>query len=229
MTQTDSEKDLINVVNENILRARQMVVGRDSMFLIARALLENKLAERSKILIVGAGWGDEISLLAAPNPEWQFVGADLSEEMLKLARARFAHENLPNKIELHQTQIGELPDENFDAATCILTLHFVADDGAKLSMLKAIRQRLKSGAPFFLADAVLEKNADVFQENLAAWKRHAQNNGCLPVAVGKMDENMKNLPFVTEERELELLHQAGFASARKVFQGIFINGWLAIA
>lgn len=206
-----------------------MVVGRDSMFLIARALLENKLAERSKILIVGAGWGDEISLLAAPNPEWQFVGVDLSEEMLKLARARFAHENLPNKIELHQTQIGELFDENFDAATCILTLHFVADDGAKLSMLKAIRQRLNSGAPFFLADAVLEKNAGVFQENLAAWKRHAQNNGCSPVAVGKMDENMKNLPFVTEERELELLHQAGFASSRKVFQGIFINGWLAIA
>lgn len=81
------------------------------------------------------------------TPAWQFVGVDLSEEMLKLARARFAAESLPNKIEFHQTDVHNLNDENFDAATCILTLHFVPDDGAKLAVLQAIRQRLKPGMP----------------------------------------------------------------------------------
>ena len=203
-----------------------MVVGRDALFLIVRALFENKLREDAKILIVGSGWGDEIFLLGSPNPGWRFVGVDLSEAMLKLARARVAAENLLNEVQLHQADVRELNDENFDAATCILTLHFVPDNGAKLALLQAIRQRLKPGAPFFLVDAVRETNEAVFEENLQAWTRHARNNGCPPETIEKMDENMMSLPLVTEERETELLREAGFRETRKVYQGIFINGWL---
>ncbi len=229
MSQTDLEKDVLTVVNENVLRAGQMVVGRDALFLIVRALFENKLDEAAKILVVGSGWGDEIFLLGVPNPGWQFVGVDLSEAMLKLARARIAHENLPNKVELHQADLRELNDENFDAATCILTLHFVPDDGAKLALLQAIRQRLKPGAPFYLVDGVREESETVFEENLAAYQRHAQNNGAPPDVIEKMIEYTTTLPLVSEDRETELLREAGFAEIRKVYQGIFINGWLCEA
>lgn len=206
-----------------------MVVGRDALFLIARAFFENKLGANPKILVVGSGWGDEIYLFGKPNPGWQFVGVDTSEEMLKLAQGRFAAENLPNKVEMHQTDVRELNDENFDTATCILTLHFIPDDGAKLEILQAIWQRLKPGAPFFLVDAVREKSEASFQENVQAWKRHAQNNGAPPETIEKMAEITMTLPFVTEERETELLREANFAEIRKVYQGIFINGWLCRA
>lgn len=206
-----------------------MVVGRDALFLIARAFFENKLGANAKILVVGSGWGDEIYLFGKPNPGWQFVGVDTSEEMLKVARARFAAENLPNKIELHLRDVRELNDENFDAATCILTLHFVPDDGAKLEILQAIRQRLKTNAPFFLVDAVRETSEASFQENVQAWKRHAENNGASPETIEKMSEHTMTLPLVTEERETELLREANFAEIRKVYQGIFINGWLCRA
>ena len=229
MSESELEKDVLTVVNENILRAGQMVVGRDALFLIVRALFENKLNEDAKILVVGSGWGDEIFLLGVPNPGWQFVGVDLSEAMLKLARARIARENLSNKVELHQSDVRELNDENFDAATCVLTLHFVPDDGAKLALLQAIRQRLKPGAPFYLVDGVREEDEAVFEENLAAYKRHAQNNGAPPDVIEKMVEYTMTLPLVSEDRETELLREAGFAEIRKVYQGIFINGWLARA
>lgn len=215
MLQTDLEENILTVVEENALRARQMVVGREALSLIARAFFKNKLGANAKILVIGAGWGDEISFLGNPNPGWQFVGVDPSEEVLKLARGRFAAENLPNKVELHQTDVRELTDENFDAATCLLTLHFIADDGAKLAVLRAIRQRLKPGAPFFLVDAVREKSEAVFQENVKAWKRHG--------------EHTMTLPFITEERETELLREANFGEIRKVYQGIFINGWFCRA
>lgn len=229
MLESDLEKDVLTVVNENVLRARQMVVGRDALFLVVRALFENKLDEDAKILVVGSGWGDEIFLLGLPNPGWHFVGVDLSETMLNLARARIAAENLSNKVELHQADVRELNDENFDAATCVLTLHFVPDDGAKLAVLQAIRQRLKPGALFYLVDAVREKSEAVFEENVQAYKRHAQNNGAPPETIKKMVEHTMTLPLVTEERETELLREAGFAEIRKVYQGIFINGWLCRA
>lgn len=228
MSQTDSEKHDLTVVDEYTLRARQSVAGRDASLLIARAFFENKLAANAKILVVGAGWGDEILSLGKPNPEWEFVGVDLSEEMLELARSRFAAENLPNKVELHQTDIRNLDDENFDAATCILTLHFVPDDGAKLAVLQAIQKRLKQGAPLFLVDAVREKDEAEYQENVAAWRRHALNNGMPVEMIDKMIENSMNLPIVTEQRELELLHEAGFSKTRKVYQGIHVNGWLSV-
>lgn len=228
MSQIDFEKHVLTGVEEYVLRARQSIPARDAIFLIARALFENKLAESSKILVVGAGGGEEILSLGKPNPGWKFVGVDLSEAMLKLADTRFAQEQLQNKVELHRTDVRNLDDKDFDAATCILTLHFVADDGAKLAMLQAIRERLKSEALFFLVDGAGESGNPEFTENVAAWKRHAQNNGMPVEMVEKMVENTMNLPLVTEEREIELLRSAGFADVRKVYQGIHVNGWLSV-
>ncbi len=228
MSQVDFEKHASTGIEEYVLRARQSIPGRDAIFLIARALFEIKLAENAKILVVGAGGGEEILSLGLPNPGWQFVGVDLTKAMLELAETRFAQKQLPNKVELHQTDIRNLDETDFDAATCILTLAFVADDGAKLAMLRAIRERLKSGALFLLVEGVLEKEDAQFQENVRAWKRHAQNNG-MPIELTEiMVENTLKLPLVTEERELELLREAGFADARKVFQGIHVNGWLSM-
>jgi len=227
MSQIDFEKHILTSVNEYVLRARQSIPGRNAIFLIARALFENKLAESSKILVVGAGGGEEILSLGKPNPGWQFVGVDLSEEMLKLADTRFAQEQLPNKVELHRTDVRNLDDKDFNAATCILTLHFVANDGAKLETLQAIRERLKSEALFFLVDGVGEVGKPEFQDNVAAWKRHAQNNGMPAEMVEKMVENTMKLPLVTEAQEIELLREAGFVNVRRVYQGIHVSGWIA--
>jgi tRNA (cmo5U34)-methyltransferase len=227
MSQENSERETLNKVKEAILRSQQSVAGRDAIFLILRAFFENKLDANAKIIVVGAGWGEEILSLGKPNPEWQFVGVDLSEEMLNLARLNIAAENLPNKVELHQTDVRNLNDENFDAATCILTLHFVPDDGAKLALLQAVRKRLRPGAPFYLVDGVREADEAEYQENVAAWKRHAVNNGMPIEMIDKFVENSMNLPIVTEQRELELLREAGFTKTRKVYQGIHVGGWLS--
>ncbi len=224
----NSEKEILNRVKEAVLRSQQSVAGRDAMFSITRAFFENKLVADAKILVVGAGWGDEIVSLGVPNPQWEFVGVDLSEEMLNLARVRFAAENFPNKVELQKSDVQNLKDENFDAATCILTLHFVPDNGAKLALLKAIQKRLKRDAPFFLVDGVREPDEAEYQENLAAWKRHAVNQGMPVEMIDKFVESTMNLPIVTEQRELELLREAGFSKTRKVYQGIHVCGWLSV-
>jgi len=227
MSKTEFEK-LLSGINEYVERARQSIPGRDALFLIARSYLENKLSTNAKILVIGAGGGEEIISLGKDNSSWEFVGVDLSEEMLKLANSRIQQEGLKNEVHLHQMEVLNLEDNDFDAATCLLTLHFVPDDGSKLKTLQAIQKRLKPNSPFILVDAVGERETPEFSDNVMAWKRHAQNNGMPIELLDKMFENAMALPFVTENRETELLTQAGFSQIRKIYQGTCFNGWLAI-
>lgn len=46
--------------------------------------------------------------------------------------------SLDNKISLVQGLIEDVAEKDFDAATSILVIHFLADDGIKLNFLKGI-------------------------------------------------------------------------------------------
>lgn len=228
MSKVDFEKHVLTGIDDYVLRARQSIPGRDALFSIARSCLEIKLSANAKILVVGAGGGEEIISCGKDNADWRFVGVDLSEEMLKLATSRIKHEGLNNEIQLHKMEVIDLEDRGFDAATCFLTLHFVPDDGSKLATLQAIRTRLKPKSPFIVVDGAGQRETTEFSDNMMTWKRHAQNNGMPIDFLDKMVENAIELPFVTEEREVELLAEAGFSEIRKIYQGAWFNGWLAV-
>ena len=233
MSKIDFEKHVLTGIDDYVLRARQSIPGRDALFAIARCylenkLLENKLSTNAKILVVGAGGGEEIISLGKHNPSWRFVGVDLSAKMLELANSRIQQEDLKNEVQLHKMEVLNLEDKDFDAATCFLTLHFIPDDGSKLATLQAIQKRLKPNSPFILVDGAGERETVEFNDNFMAWKTHAQNNGISAEFLEQMTRTVMELPLVSEDREVELLAQAGFKQIRKVYQGIWFNGWLAV-
>ncbi|VEP13380.1 Methyltransferase type 12 [Hyella patelloides LEGE 07179] len=227
MSETDFEKHILTGIDDYVLQARQCIPGRDALFLMARCYFENKLTKDAKILVVGAGGGEEIVSLGKYNPSWSFVGVDLSEKMLKLAHIRIQQEDLKNDVQLHRKEVFNLEERDFDAATCFLTLHFVPDDGSKLKILQTIKTKLKPNSPFILVDAAAMKETAEFRDDVLAWKRHAQNNGMPPEHLDKLVENTMNVPFVTEDRELELLASSGFKQIKKMYQGTWIHGWLS--
>ena len=141
---------------------------------------------------------------------------------------KLCQEDLKNQVQLHKMEVLNLEDKNFDAATCFLTLHFIPDDGSKLATLQAIQKRLKPNSPLMLVDVVGERETVEFNDNFMAWKTHAQNNGISSEFLEQMTKTVMELPFVSEDREIEILAQAGFEQIRKVYQGIWFNGWLAV-
>lgn len=228
MSKVAFEKHILTGIDDYVLRARQSIPGRDALFLIARSYLENKLSVDAKILVVGAGGGEEIISCGKNNTSWKFVGVDLSKEMLKLAASRIKHEGLSNEVRLLKIEVIDLEERNFDAATCFLMLHFIPDDGSKLTTLQAIRKRLKPNSPFILVDGAGQRETTTFNNDVMAWKKYAQNNGMPAELLDRMVENAMDLPFVTEEREAELLAEAGFFEIRKIYQGTWFNGWLSV-
>lgn len=210
--------------------AEQFIPGRQAIFAIVEsALLELIPQGPARILVVGAGGGEEILRLGLNNPDWSFVGVDTFEPMVELAHKRLAQTSVGARSKVHVSTIDDLGEKDFDAATSILTAHFVPDDGAKLAFFEAIHKRLKPGTPFTVVDGVGVAGEEQTELLRRIWKRHAIRNGIAPDVAASNAENFKKVAAVSERREEELLASAGFKRLTPIFQGLAIKGWLAFA
>ena len=79
---------------------------------------------------------------------------DIRRRRSVAGNARRSHDARSERIcracELHEGLIDDAPDGPFDAATCLLTLHFLPADERRRTASE-IRRRLKPGAPFVAA------------------------------------------------------------------------------
>lgn len=98
-------------------------------------LLAERTPDEAQVLVLGAGGGLELQALAATHPRWRFCGVDPSAEMLVLATQTLGA--LAARVELHEGYIDSAPSGPFDAATCLLTLHFVPQDERRRTLAGA--------------------------------------------------------------------------------------------
>jgi tRNA (cmo5U34)-methyltransferase len=217
-------------LDDYVTLAEQIIPGRRAIFAIVEASFLELLPQGpANILVVGAGGGEEILRLGQDNPHWSFVGMDTHEPMVELARRRLAGTPVGARSQLHSKPIESLDEQDFDAATCILTAHFVPDDGSKLAFFKAIRARLKPGAPLAIVDGVGVAGEAETELLRRIWKRHAVRNGIAEEVAELNVETFKKLAVVSVERQEELLTSAGFERLTPIFRGLAIKGWLAFA
>ncbi|HEU0264786.1 MAG TPA: class I SAM-dependent methyltransferase [Geobacterales bacterium] len=217
-------------VSEYDTSIRLFCAAYEEIFKLSHCCLSARLSDSAKVLVVGAGSGMEISAFAPLSPGWSFCGVDPSADMLALARKKIAEKQLTNDVQLIKGYLHDLKDEQtFDAATCILVMHFLPDDGAKLALLKNIYQRLKPGALLVLVDGVGEPGSPAFEEITSAWKRYPIMNGVPAEMVEKAfaEVIMQMVRFVPEPRILELLQQAGFTGVSRFYTGFLYGGWTA--
>lgn len=111
-------------------------------------LLAESVPDTGRVLVHGAGGGLEMRSLAGAQSGWTFDGVDPSADMLDTARRTVAPH--ADRMRFHHGYIDAAPEGPFDAATSLLTFHFIAAD-QRLATLRNIRRRLRPGAPFVLA------------------------------------------------------------------------------
>lgn len=106
------------------------------------------------VLDLGCGPATQLALVARLNPQTQFVGVDLSHEMLQRAREHVAAEGLTN-ITLTKgdiTNLAEFADASVDAVMSTVVLHHLPDVAALDRCFGAIARVLKPGGGLYVVD-----------------------------------------------------------------------------
>ncbi len=174
------------------------------------------------ILVAGCGNGNEIESLVKADQDWQVLGIDTSPDMLIQAREQL--DNLSN-VQLVEGLVSDLAkSEKFNAATLLLVLHFLEDNGEKLKILKDISDRLVPDAPFVLLD--ITGNESEMDVNVGILKSLLPNS----LDPEKMNERLRRIRHdlfpISEERLSELCVEAGFQAPVRFFQSAMYMGWI---
>jgi len=210
-------------------RVREAIPGYDALHVLSCQIVAEATAGRGRVLVVGAGTGIECLALAQSCPDLAVVGVDPAREMLAHAEAKIGRHGLTGRVRLYPSKVGDLPGfEPFDAATLLLVLHFLPDDGAKQTLLEEIAAHLRPGAPLVLADLFGDRN-DPWQGQLKTWWRHLQLAAGIPEA--EVDKGFRHVDRdfhpLTEARLTELLAGAGFGPPSPYFRALCFGGWVA--
>lgn len=203
------------------------VPGFEGLHRMTSVLLAERAPERARVLVLGAGGGLELEALAVAKPGWSFVGVDPSGEMLRLAERRLgAH---MARVELIEGYVDDAPEGPFDAATCLLTLHFL-DAQERLRTLQELHRRLRPGAPLVTAHASFPQSAAERPRWLSRYAAFALASGADPEQVENARTAVEaHLALLDPARDEAILREAGFAEAELFFAAFTWRGWVAHA
>lgn len=126
----------------------------------------------TKVLDLGVGPGNQLSYIALMNPNIQFLGVDLSENMLKLARDNFKKLNIKN-VDLICDDISTLKNLNsneFDGVISSVALHHLNNFNDLENTFKSLKRVLTKEFSMYITDFLLFKNPKSVDHLLALSK-----------------------------------------------------------
>jgi len=205
----------------------RQVPGFAGLHRMMNLLLAETLPSDAHILVLGAGGGLELKAMADFRPGWRFSGVDPSSDMLQLARQIPADHAA--RIDLTEGYIDAAPEGPFDAATSLLTFHFIPRD-QRLETLRQIRRRLKPGAPFILAHISFPQTEPERSTWIARHVAYGQADDVDPAVSAKAREGIgTRLTILAPEEEEAMLREAGFAGITPFYAAFSFRGWVAYA
>lgn len=202
----------------------RQVPGFAGLHRMMSLLLEERVPENGRVLVLGAGGGLELKTLAEAHAGWSFDGIDPSAEMLQVAKQTVGQHRM--RIRLHEGTIDDAPKGPFDGATCLLTFHFIPRE-KRAPTLQQVRLRLKPGAPFVLAHISFPQT----EPERSIWiARHVAFSGTDPAHVESARHAIATkLSILAPEEEESMLREAGFADVSLFYAGFSLRGWIAYA
>lgn len=205
----------------------RQVPGFFSLHRMTSMLLAERTPSNGRVLVLGAGGGLEIKALAEAHPGWSFDGVDPSADMLRVAEQVTAAYS--DRVRLIQGYIDGAPEGPFDAATSLLTFHFIPRE-QRAETLGQIHRRLKQGAPFVLAHISFPQTEPERARWIARHVAFGMPDGTTDAQMERSRQAIATrLTILAPEEEEAMLREAGFTDVSLFYAGLSFRGWVAYA
>lgn len=141
--------------------------------------------------------------------------------------ARQAVSPFADRMHLVTGIIDQAPAGPFDGATCFFVLHFL-ERSERLSTLREIRRRLRSGARLVMAHhAPPKEHAESWMARSVAFGAGGRADSVSALAAGRL--MTERLQLLTPHEEEELLRASGFVEVELFYAALSFRGWVASA
>ncbi len=210
---------------------RRTLPTYDELVRLTTTALRMETSKNANVLVIGAGGGNELLEFGEFNPGWTLTAVDPSKPMLAEARTKVEARIGLSRVDFVLGSAQDVRTNHpFDAASCLLVLHFIEDEEVKAEMLREIRKRLKPGAPFVIASMVGDREDPSFNELFTLWRHSWIDRSSLTEAeVLVMEKTVRALSFVPPNTVEQLLREAGFGRITQFFQTTFFSAWMCVA
>lgn len=106
------------------------------------------------VVDLGCGPANQLGLVARLNPDVNFIGLDLSEEMLAMAERNLRQWGITNVTLQHGdiTDLNMLGPASVDAVMSTVVLHHLPDEAALFRCFAEVQRVLKPGGGLYLVD-----------------------------------------------------------------------------
>lgn len=203
------------------------VPGYHALQAMTTLLIAERVGEHAGVLVLGAGGGLELKAFAQTHLGWTFHGVDPSTEMLQLAQRTLGP--LASRACLQQGYIDDAPEGPFDAATCLLTLHFVPLEERRRTVAE-VRRRLKPGAPFVVTHFSIPQDDGDRALWLSRYAAFLAASGVEPHKAANARAAIDTqLAILTPQQDEAILREAGFSNVSLFYAGFTFRGWVAYA
>ena len=194
---------------------------------MAGVLIRERAPRNAHVLVHGAGGGLELEAFARQNDDWTFLGVDPAKPMLEEAREKLGPLN--DRVSLHHGFIESAPEGPFDAATSLLTLHFLDADARQKTVSEIVR-RLKPGAPFVAAHCSFPQSTPERDAWLLRYREFAIASG----ADAEMAETARaavadRVPLLDPDTDESILRAVGLQSVTACYTAFTWRGWVGYA
>lgn len=151
MSESEQAQDFYNYgLGDTVLRAS---------YLFHAKWASKSFAHCKRVLDLGTGPANQISILAKMNPHIEFVGVDLSEKMLELAERNCRNLNLKNIsfVKDNITILSKIKDHSFDGVFSSVALHHLPSEQDLAMTFRNVSRVLTANSAVYITDFMLLK------------------------------------------------------------------------
>lgn len=207
--------------------APRFTPGLDAVHRMTALLLAEHAPAGAHVLVLGAGGGRELRALAQTQAGWHFTGVDPAGPMLDLARDTMGEDAV--RADLIEGYIDAAPAGPFDAATCLLTLHFL-DRDERIRTLREMHRRMKPSAPLVVVHSSFPQQEQARGRWFARYAAFAVASGADPAQTEQARAAVADsLALLTLEEDEACLRDAGFNEVELFYAAFTWRGWVSRA